>query len=48
MPPGYPVAGFEASCLGKVGDMASIPAPSVPLSQVGGAAHDIGLAGLRP
>ena len=26
--------------------MASIPAPSVPLSQVGRAAHDIGLAGL--
>ena len=27
-------------------DMTSIPAPSVPLSQVGRAAHDIGLAGL--
>src|SRR3954464_2924553 len=26
--------------------MAPIPAPSVPLSQVGRAAHDIGLAGL--
>src|ERR687895_2055625 len=26
--------------------MTSIPAPSVPLSQVGRAAHDIGLAGL--
>src|SRR5829696_9112898 len=26
--------------------MASIPAPPVPLSQVGRAAHDIGLAGL--
>jgi uncharacterized membrane protein len=26
--------------------MASIPAPSVPLSQVGRAAHDLGLAGL--
>ena len=26
--------------------MASLPAPPVPLSQVGRAAHDIGLAGL--
>ena len=26
--------------------MASLPAPSVPLSQVGRAAHDVGLAGL--
>jgi hypothetical protein len=31
---------------GKHGAMASISAPSVPLSQVGRAAHDVGLAGL--
>jgi hypothetical protein len=32
--------------IGKPQAMASIPAPSVPLSQVGRVAHDIGLAGM--
>src|SRR4051794_41612060 len=39
-------AGLTCARDGKAGCMASIPAPPVPLSQVGRAAHDIGLAGL--
>jgi hypothetical protein len=44
--PAVAVIGFQRSPDGKLYDMTSIPAPSVPLSQVGRAAHDIGLAGL--
>jgi hypothetical protein len=38
--------GFRSAPSGKAQAMASIPAPPVPVSQVGRAAHDIGLAGL--
>jgi hypothetical protein len=38
--------GFGRAPSGKGPGMPSIPAPGVPLSQVGRAAHDIGLAGL--
>jgi hypothetical protein len=38
--------GFRTVPSGKGHGMATIPAPSVPVSQVGRAAHDIGLAGL--
>src|SRR4051794_20773097 len=37
---------FASRPSGKGSPMAQIPAPPVPLSQVGRAAHDIGLAGL--
>jgi hypothetical protein len=40
------VQGFRKSPIGKGHAMASFAAPPVPLSQVGRAAHDIGLAGL--
>ena len=43
--PGTP-ARFGGRRDGKGQAMASIPAPPVPLSQVGRAAHDLGLAGL--
>ena len=39
-------AGLVAALPGNARDMTSIPTPSVPVSQVGRAAHDLGLAGL--